>query len=116
MVQKKQEYLAVGPLEEISKIALDFQGKTRAVVHLLWKLQTVIACYKRLLDQLCQKRYSYTEILTQALSSNFEKKKKNKNTTINTSTTVPLKKFQIKSLLLRILVVSKRAHAGFIQK
>ena len=35
MVQKEQKYLAVGPLEEISKIVQDFQGKTRAVVHLL---------------------------------------------------------------------------------
>ena len=40
------------------------------------KLQAVIACYKRLLGQLYQKRYPYTGILTQALSLNFEKKKK----------------------------------------
>ena len=40
------------------------------------KLQAVIACYKRLLGQLYQKRYPYTEILTQALSLNFEKKQK----------------------------------------
>ena len=57
--------------------------------------QAVIACYKRLLGQLYQKRYPYTEILTQALSVNFENNNNNnnkeKNTTMNSSTTVPLK-------------------------
>ena len=90
-----------------------FAGKNPCWGTFFVKLQAAIACYKRLLGQLYQKRYSYTEILTQAFSVNFEKKM---NTTINTSTRVPLKQFQIKSLLLRILVLSKRAHAGFIHK
>ena len=33
-------------------------------------LQAVIACYKRLLGQLYQKRHAYTEALTQVLSVN----------------------------------------------
>ena len=53
--------------------------------------QAVIAFYKRLLGQLYQKRYPYTEILTQALSVNFENNNKEKNTTMNSYTTVPLK-------------------------
>ena len=42
--------------------------------------------YKRLLDQIYQKRDAYTETLIQLLSVNFEK---NMNTTINTR--LPLK-------------------------
>ena len=50
------------------------QGKTRAVGPFIVTLQAVIACYKRLLGQFYQKRYAYTETLTQVLSVNFEKK------------------------------------------
>ena len=51
-----------------------FPGRTPCWGPFILKLQAVIACYKRLLGQLYQKRYPYTEILTQALSVNFEKK------------------------------------------
>ena len=68
-----------------------FAGKNPCWGPFIVKLQAVIACYKRLLGQLYQKRYPYTEILTQALSVNFEKKNNKKNTTINSSATVPLK-------------------------
>ena len=66
-----------------------FAGKNQCWGPFIVKLQAVIACYKRLLGQLNQKRSAYTEILTQAISVNFEKK--SKNTTINTSATVILK-------------------------
>ena len=49
-----------------------FAGKNPCWGPFIVKLQAVIACYKRLLGQLYQKRY--TEILTQALYVNFEKK------------------------------------------
>ena len=55
--------------------------------------------YKRLLGQPSQKGDAYTEALAQLLSVNFEK---NMNTIINTSSRLPLKWCQIKSLLLKI--------------
>ena len=57
-------------LKNLSKCA----GKNRAVGPFIVTLQAVIACYKRLLGQFYQKRYAYTETLTQVLSGNFEKK------------------------------------------
>ena len=72
-------------LKNFSRVA----GKSPCWGLFIVKLQAVIACYKRLLGQLYQKRHPYTEILTQTLSVNFEEKKK--NPTINTSTRVSLK-------------------------
>ena len=46
---------------------LKFPGKTPCWGPFILKLQAVIACYKRLLGQLYQKRCGYTETLTQVL-------------------------------------------------
>ena len=80
------------------KIFSKFAGKSPCCGPFIIKLQHVTS-YKRLLGQLYQKREAYTETLTQLLSVNFEN---NMNTTINTSATLPLKLYHIKSLLLRI--------------
>ena len=53
-----------------------FAGKNPCWGPFIVKLQAVMACYKRLLGQLYQKSYCYTEILTQAFSANFKRKKK----------------------------------------
>ena len=46
---------------------LKFPRKTPCWGPFILKLQAVIACYKRLISQLYQKRYAYTETLTQVL-------------------------------------------------
>ena len=60
-------YLPVGVLEEIAKVFKNLQGRARAGVLFIVKLQHVMA-YKRLLGQLYQKRGAYTEALIQLLS------------------------------------------------
>ena len=60
-VVKSHNSLKVGVLEEISKV---FQNLQRSVLgSFIVKWQPVLA-YKRLLDQLYQKRDAYTETLT----------------------------------------------------
>ena len=51
-----------------------FAGKNPCRGPFIVKLQAVTACYKRLLGQLFQKRYVYTETFIQVLSLNFEEK------------------------------------------